>query len=369
MKTIKLMLASFIIMVNSICALAQTVKPTLTVLNIDTKGVQLDPSQMGNLVRIELDKLNLYDVTDRYDVTYLVQKNNLNISNCYGKLCLMEIGNVIKCDYMYTGSAELYGETIIITFRLVNIKTGSVEKTTVMEFLNLPLEVQSMVAITIRKMFEKPNDELLLAKLTKPFNYENAINNPNKTAINLSGPRFGYSLVFGETAERMKAPFEQGGYEAYPASFLFGYQFEKQYLNEGNYQALFEFIPMIGGLDQQMIIPSLTLLNGFRNTKSGWEIAIGPTFNLATYSQMGKVDGVYYTKNELSKMEMNHIPTHKTLDINGEIGVGTALVLGLGKTFKSGKMNIPVNVFGTIPTKDGWRIGISIGYNAKNVEQ
>jgi hypothetical protein len=78
-------------------------KPTLTVLNIDAKGVQLDPSQMGNLVRIEIDKLDLYDVTDRYDVAYLIDKNKLNINNCYGKMCLVEMGNIVKTDYMYSG--------------------------------------------------------------------------------------------------------------------------------------------------------------------------------------------------------------------------------------------------------------------------
>lgn len=366
MKKMYVIAAILCLLISNFTVLAQTVRPTLTVLNIDTKGVQLEPSQMGNLVRIEIEKLNIYDVTDRYDVAYIVQKNNLNITNCYGKLCLMEIGNVIKSDYILTGSAELYGETIVITLRLVNIKAGSIDKTTVLEFLNLPLEMQNMTAITIRKMFDKPVDEQLYSRLTKPFNFDNAINNPYKTIINLSGPRFGYSVIFGENAERMKASANAGGFDAYPASFLFGYQFEKQYLNEGNYQALFEFIPMIGGLDQQMFIPSLTFLNGFRNTRTGWEVAIGPTFSLATYSRMGKVGNAYYMESEIKQMGLNDVQIRNTLNANGTVSLGTALIVGVGKTIKSGKMNIPINVFGTIPTKEGWRIGISVGYNAKN---
>lgn len=359
----------FLIWVSGmVAASAQNAHPTLTVLNIDTKGVQLEPSQMGNLVRIELEKLNAFDVTDRYDVAYVIQKNNINITNCYGKLCLLEIGNIIKSDYMFTGSAELYGQTIVITFRLLNVKSGSIEKTAVMEFLNLPLEMQKMAGITIRKMFERPIDEQELARLSKPNNFDDAVNNPNKNTINLSGPRFGYSFIFGQNAERMRANSKEGGFEAYPASFLFGYQFEKQYLNEGKYQALFEMIPMIGGLDQQMFIPSFTLLNGFRNTKSGWEVAIGPSFTLSSYEQMIKFGDKYYTRADLVKqgVDVTGMTEHKVLNSNGAVGIGTGLVFGIGKTIKSGKMNIPLNLFATVPTREGWRIGISVGYNAKN---
>ncbi|MCF8255274.1 MAG: hypothetical protein K9H61_10665 [Bacteroidia bacterium] len=347
---------------------AQTVKtkPTLTVLNIDTKGIPFDPSQMGNLARIELEKLDLYDVTDRYDVAYLIDKNKLNITNCYGKMCLLEMGNIIKSDYMFTGSAELYGETIIFTFRLINLKQAGVEKTTVMEFLNLPLELQNMTGIVIRKMFDKPNDDAELARLTKKFNYENSTNNPDKDLLNLQGPRFGYSFIFGENAKILKEGTEHGGFDAYPAMFQFGYQFEKQYLNEGNYQALFEFIPMISGIDQQMFIPSIALLNGFRNTKNGWEVAIGPSFSISQYSEMGFYNGKYYTKTDLNNMGQREIETKRRLNSKGDIGIGSALVFGLGKTIKSGKMNIPINFFFTIPTHDGFRLGVSVGYNSKN---
>ncbi len=370
MKTFKKMgilwIGVFMFTVNLLSAQSPKNKPTLTVLNIDTKGVSFEPDQMGNLVRIELEKLNMFDVTDRYDVAYLIEKNKLNINNCYGKMCLMEIGNLIKTEYMFTGSAELYGETIVITFRLVNIQQGSVEKTSVMEFLNLPLEIQTMTGITIRKMFDKPNDEAMLTRLTKEFNYESAVNNPNQSRVNLQGPRFGYTFIFGSNSTILRQSKAEGGFDAYPAMFQFGYQFEKQYLNEGNYQALFEIIPMISGIDQQMFIPSITLLNGFRNTKNGWEVAIGPTFSLASYLQLAYYQGKYYTANELAGMGVTDVTTEKRLNSKGSVGLGSALVFGIGKTIKSGKMNIPLNFFFTIPTHEGFKMGISIGYNSKN---
>jgi hypothetical protein len=347
---------------------AQNKRVSITVLNIDTKGIQLDPQQMGNITRIELEKLDTFDVTDRYDVAYIIEKNKLNITNCYGKMCLLEVGNTIKSDYMFTGSAELYAQTIVITFRLINVQKGSIEKTTVIEFLNLPLEIQGMSRIAIRKMFGKENDETQLIRLTQKFNYENSTNNPDKERLNLQGPRFGYSYIFGNDATVLGLSRDNGGYEVHPAMFQFGYQFEKQYLNEGNYQALFEFIPMITGIDQQMIMPSVTFLNGFRNNKNGWEIAIGPAIGFGSYADVATINGVSYTQDYINNNPspiFKDVKTAKRLDSRGNTELVSALVVAIGKTFKSGKMNIPVNAYFTIPTKDGFRVGISIGYNSK----
>ncbi len=340
-------------------------RPTITVLNIDTKGIELDATQMGNLVRVELEKLDTFDVTDRYDVTYLIEKNKLNITNCYGKMCLLEVGNIIQTDFMYTGSVELYGQTIIATFRLINVKEGTVERSVVTEFLNFPLEVQAMAGISIQKMFGRKVDEELQTRLTKKFDYENSINNPDKARLNLQGPRFGYSFVFGTQARRLGDDKSNGGFEAYPAMFQFGYQFEKQYLNEGNYQALFEFIPMLTGVDQQMVIPSLTILNGFRNNKYGWEIAIGPSIGIAPYADLANVNGKYYTQDELINNGLGSHELTKTLDSRGDAEFTSALVFAIGKTLKSGKMNIPFNIWATIPTREGFKMGISVGYNSK----
>lgn len=368
MKNLHITLATILYMgffLISFNTLAQSKRSTITVLNIDTKGIQLDPQQMGNLVRIELEKLDTFDVTDRYDVAYLIEKNKLNIDNCYGKMCLLEIGNTIKSDYLLTGSVELYGQTIVTTFRLINVKEASIERTLVTDFLNLPLEAQSMVSIAIRSLFNKPNDKVLMMRLTKKFDYENAINNPDQTRLNLQGPRFGYTFIFGEQVKRLSDNKSEGGYEIYPALFQFGYQFEKQYLNEGNYQALFEFIPTISGVDQQLFLPTLTFLNGFRNNKYGWEIAIGPTIGFANYSDLAYINGRYYSEEELKKAGIKDYTLHKTLDSRGSTQLTSALIFAFGKTFKSGKMNIPVNMWASIPSRDGFRVGISVGYNSK----
>ena len=340
-------------------------KASVTVLNIDTKGLNLDPAQMGNLVRIELEKLDMFQVMDRYDVTYVIEQSKLNISDCYGKLCLVEIGKAINSEKMLTGSVDLYGETIIVTLRLVDVGTSTIEKTHVTEYLNLPKELQSMISISMREMFGLKNDEETVKRLTKRFNFESATNNPEQERLNLSGPRMGFTVFTGKTSKYLQEEKTTGGYDAFPMMFQFGYQFEQQYLNEGNFQALFEFVPMVTGLDQGLFIPSFTIMNGLRNNKNGWEFAFGPSFSVV------KKEKGYFDENHVWNRASEWDPLNgqppamvTRLDSRGNPTFSTAFVFAFGKTIKSGKLNIPVNAY-MIPHKDGLRFGASFGFNAK----
>jgi len=349
-------------------ATGKAVRASISVLNIDTKGLGLDPVQMGNMVRIELEKLDTFQVMDRYDVSYVVEKNKLNISNCYGKICLVEIGKTINSDKMFTGSIELIGETIIATFRLIDVKSATIEKTQVNEFLNLPKELQSMVKISINQMFGKFNEQPLLDYVTRKNNFESSVNNHDKSTVNLSGPRSGFTYVMGEAGERLQASRNEGGYNSYPVMFQFGYQFEVQYLNEGNYQALFEFLPAISGFNQNVFLPSVTIMNGFRNNKHGWEIAFGPTFGLINKAKgYYDVDQVWHLESDWDNDTVeNPYKIESRIDSRGYFELQAGFVVAAGKTIKSGKLNIPVNIY-VVPNKDGIRMGASFGFNAKKV--
>lgn len=353
---------------------AQTLKKeksTLTILSIDINGLKSEPKQMGNLVRTELEKLDTFEVMDRYDVAYMVEKNKLSINNCYGKLCLTEIGEIIHSDKMLSGSIELYPKSIIYTLRLIDVKTKSIEKTTVMEFLNLPEELQTFTNIAVRTMFNKSVDKNVLIKLTQRNGFDNAMNNPQKDRLRLDGPRLGFVAFTGNMSNILQADKSVGGFEAFPAMFQFGYQFEKQYLNEGKIQALFEFVPMITGVDQGYFIPSFSLLHGLRSNVNGWEFAMGPTINLSPTSR-----GYYDEANSWHREQewdnnpdnvnlKNPFTIKERIDSRGDYAIHTGFVLAFGRTFKSGKLNLPVNMY-VIPSKDGFRIGASLGFNAKN---
>lgn len=373
-KSALLVLAGFFLLGMPFISKAQTPaeatnKSKVVVLNFDSQIPSYEPASMGNLVRIELEKLDTFDVMDRYDVTYLVEKNELKVNNCYGKICLVELGKTLGVDKMLTGSVEIFGPAIVYTMRLIDVKTEKVELIQVTEFLNQQNEIQTMTAVMLRQLFNRPVDYNVISQLTKPDSYDARARTPVTEKINLSGPRMGGTFFTGRTATILSAEKAQGGYDAFPLMFQFGYQFEKQYLAAGQFQALFEFIPMVTGLDQGLFIPSFTVMNGIRANRLGVEFAFGPTFNLVQRDYGHYVNNVWETKSEwyAANTTTNATPPSfiQRLDSRGDFTLGSSFVFGIGKTFRSGNLNIPVNAY-AIPGRDGWRFGLSFGYNSRN---
>jgi hypothetical protein len=236
-----------------------------------------------------------------------------------------------------------------------------------MDYLNIHQEIGTMVHLTANQLLGIPNDEAILTKLSKKNDFASALNNPEQLCLRNDGPRMGFTTFLFEpkTSKILRDKKYNGGFETFPLFFQFGYQFEKQYLNEGNFQALFEFIPMVTGLDQGLFIPSITVLNGIRNNKNGWEFAFGPTVSIVTKSK-----GYYDENNSWNRIgdgENNDsgFATETRLDSRGNPALATGFVIAGGKTFKSGRLNIPVNLY-FIPLSDGFRCGFSFGFNAKS---
>ena len=345
-------------------------KSTVAVFNADTKDIVLQPSQVVNLVRMELEKTNHYEVTDKYDMEEILHRSSIKEEECFGKQCLIEAGKSLKVDKVLTTAVENYGEKLIITLRLLDIKTETIEKSSVNEFLNIQPELQAMLEISLKKLLNIETDARLEENLVKKNSYENAVRNPGKNKITNNGPRMGIAYFTGEKAQRLQDSESNGGNEAFPFLSQFGYQHEVQYLNEGNFQAVFEMLGMVSGIYQGMFIPSITLMNGFRDASSGFEFGFGPNFGIVKKARgyYDENDNWHLAKEWNEKTEngqLKPIPdTKKRLDSRGMPEISTGFIWAIGKTFKSGALNIPVNVY-TIPSREGWVIGASMGFNVK----
>ena len=141
--------------------------------------------------------------------------------------------------------------------------------------------------------------------------------------INLSGPRFGMTLLSPSTVDALKERNITVG----PIVSQFGWQFERRlYTSNEGVSALMEWVPLLSGLEQGVALPSLNWLVGVR-TASGAEFGIGP----------------------------NITP------------VGTGLVVAAGVTVRSGALNVPLN-FALASSKSGVRISIMTGFNIRKVE-
>jgi hypothetical protein len=342
-------------------------KEKVLVLQLKSQLVDYSPTQLAQFARVALSKTNLYDVLDEGDVDFYLEKNGLTdqLKNCYGRICLSETATKMGCSKVLNGYVEKIGKKIVVQLILIDAVSQKEEKSSIQEFLYLPNEVNNMVNQTVFKMFSIPYNEAEFANLTKESKIENATNTPEKRSINLNGPRMGAVILTGQNASIWQAPTENGGFNKVPVMFQFGYQVEKQYINTGNFQALFEFIPQIQGLDQGLFIPSITFLNGLRSSVNGWEFAFGPTFTLSRTANVGQnAAGKWVPEGSLSLEEKSKTKIESRLDSRGNATIATNFVFAVGKTFRSGSLNLPVNLFFVPDYKAGHRFGISFGYNA-----
>ena len=332
-------------------------KPTLAIISMDTKGMSVDNVTMGNLVRLELEKTNKFEVLDKYDVADLVKQHGIDINNCFGKKKLIEVGKLVQTDKMLSGSAEVFGGKIIMILRMIDVPSGTIEKVDVTEYINQQSEIQMMVHLSINNLLDIPNDQHIVDLLV---DYNRLITSP-KTTVRLNGPRMGVTYTTGEIGKRMEAPEEEGGFNMYPFTSMFGYQYEVQYLSAGDFQALIEFVGSINGLESGYVVPSLTLMNGFRFNKSGLEFGLGPVFRGVKLAE-----GYYDSNNNWHLIDERPVDSdyklEKTIDSRGEITLSTSLIIAVGKTFKSGYLNVPFNVY-ISPRKQGTIIGLSFGFN------
>jgi len=333
--------------------------PVITLAGIEVKGTKLDSSLVTDLVIHELRKLNIYDVTNRRDAEYAAAQEGFSLQDCFSKQCMLRIGKLTESQKVMGGSIERFSDKIYLTFRLVDVPTGQVVNSFSMEFLNLEDRVALMIEITLKKMHNLAYDEESYKKVTTVQTLENTLNNPNVSKLNLSGPRFGFGMMLGPDARDYRRPENQGGWGVEPIASHIGYQFEVSYLNQGNIQGLFEFIPLINAIEQGSFIPSLGILHGIRSNKTGFEFAVGTNFSTVT-----RKTG-YYTDNGIWKEGKNLEGTEKpTLHRDGKLRLEGGLVLALGKSFRSGNMNFPVNAYAVI-RKDSPRIGLSLGFNTR----
>ena len=134
----------------------------------------------------------------------------------------------------------------------------------------------------------------------------------NAQVEKLAGPRVGFTYITaGPIADFLHDGFdfdedEDGGYGSTGPAFttLYGWQWESRFADGGgNITGIVEWIVLVGGMERGKFLPSASSIIGARTDK-GLEFGIGPNLSLA----------------------------------------GIGMVFGVGYNFKSGRLNLPVNI-------------------------
>ena len=132
----------------------------------------------------------------------------------------------------------------------------------------------------------------------------------------LAGPRIGVTYITaGPIADFIHDGFDFDGEEEQHGSTgsaftsLYGWQWESRFADGGNETGIVEWIVLVGGMEKGMFLPSASSIIGAR-MDNGLEFGVGPNLSLS----------------------------------------GIGMVFGMGYNFKSGNLNLPINI-SVIPGK------------------
>lgn len=363
-----------VLLVIVICLLGiftQAIAQTAAVAPIRAFGINASTETTTQMAHLELIKLDRYQVLDYFDMQEI--GTDLQYDSCFGQKCLIEYGRELEVDFLISGSIDGLGNKIIVNLKLVDVKNGVIAKTKSAEFDNQYGEVQRMIGIVMQEMHDIAPD----AELKKNLTFQNeVITSDNIGQVSNSWPRMGIAYAVGSVNEFMTRDEDQGGLDMAPITTLIGYQFEKQYVGTEDFSALGEVILNVSGLEQGKFVPSLSLMNGFRFGKRNWEFAFGPTFSFSkksygffdTDDHLGNGNQYYRTRDvDLGKYPDRTLQDwgyaeNLHLDTRGATYFSTRWLMAFGRTFQSGALNIPVNIYYSA-TKNGGFIGTSIGFN------
>lgn len=143
---------------------------------------------------------------------------------------------------------------------------------------------------------------------------------PVAETANLSGPRFGVTMLSPGIVSALK----DRGIRVNPSISQFGWQWEKQFFTrESGATMVSEWVGLVGGLDQSVVLPSISWLVGVRG-RDGAEFGIGPNVTPA----------------------------------------GVAIVFAAGMTFRTRAFNVPINL-AVVPSKSGTRISVVTGFSLR----
>ncbi len=341
------------------------------VLSVYTQSAKISPEMAESVLRVEMTKTEQFNVIDKLDMNEILEENEIDVTNCYGKKCLLRVGKSAGVNKVVTGSIENLGKKIVVTVKILDVASESYDKVAIEEFINLDSEIQSMVKIVVNKALGIENSQEILNTLV----YFNQPPITPTTYLKNNGPRMGLSYVIGNTAKILSASKAEGGLGINSPVVMsqIGYQFEGSYLSAGDFQALLEGLIFITGVEKGLFSPSLALLNGFRSSKNGWEFGFGPTFRISSTAEgyyVTDADGEYdvikdwnYRSDGGWAAGETPVFEHRTdFSRNSSPRIKTGWVWALGRTFHSGYLNIPVNLFYSSGSEGGY-LGLSMGFN------
>ena len=161
--------------------------------------------------------------------------------------------------------------------------------------------------------------------------------------VKLNGPRFGFTYISpGLIAGQIRGAQDPNNTNTNGTTITqFGWQFEWRYFTlPSGVCGLVEFVPLIGGLDQGLFLPSCNLLVGVRS-RDGLEFGFGPNLSIAGVGFVFaagtniKIDQVNFPINiafvpsyKKSVTTYDNNPPYATHTVTEDLGARISLIIG-----------------------------------------
>lgn len=363
MKKISLTISILIIAFSSIAKI-----PSIALLKIETLNTPLTNQEIRSLVQLELEKTELFDVYNLQDLDAELIKNELSSNFCYDKSCLLEKGKILKVNFILSGQIEKIQDKIIFKFRLVNIDSAEISKSSLDIYDLSYSHFNLQLMLTMKKFLNQPYDLTLYNELKSVDDFDAMRKKSYAYPTKLEGPRTGLAYIDGNIGKRILAPKEQGGLYSIPLFTVFAYQKEIQYFSKSSMQSLFQFNFSIAGLEKGIFSPGLTIINGYRFSKIGIEIGFGPSIGILPQAE-GYYDdeGTWNLKKDWKLKDSQGNPVanpykiKREFDTRGTYELNAGLMLAAGYCIRAGSLNIPLNAY-FVPSLNGNRYGFSVGF-------
>ncbi len=342
---------------------AQAQNPSIIIGGIEVKGFTYSEDVLRSVIYKDVVNTGRYTVNDRYDVAEKMGSEKINA--CMGKECLVKIGKELNAEFAMSASYDGLGDRILVSMKIVHVPTGQITKNVIEQFENQPREMNRITGVMIEKLIIGTTTQTTATSLIFK---EGPAATPGLGKLNNNGPRIGIAVPTGQTLDFLSRSARDGGLESgqIPLLFNFGYQLEKQYAGSEKFSGLFEFIGNVSGLERAKPVPSIAILHGVRFGKGAWEIAVGPSITLRKeLTGTTDFDGQFKTESQLNALGVLNPESYSyftRLDNRGATYVSSNFVVGFGRTFRPGALNVPVNAYASM-SKYGTSYGISMGIN------
>lgn len=335
--------------------------PSMVIGGIEVRNISANEDVLRSVIYKNLVNSKRYVVNDRYDVAEKLAGEKM--TNCLGKECLVKIGKQLNADYAMSAAYEGLGDRILISMKIVDVNSGELVQNEMEQFENQPREINRMTDVMLYRLMKVDVDLSVYKSL---FYKDGPTASTGLGKLNNSGPRIGFAFADGENGKLFTRDENDGGLGAYPVLFSIGYQLEVQYAGSEKFSGLFEFIGNAAGMEHGTIVPSLSILHGVRFGKGAWEFAMGPSLTMKRISKgTMEYDGKFRTYSDLANSGVANAGAFEYFsrpDMRGATYFSTNFVVGFGKTFRPGALNVPLNVYASF-NKYGTSYGVSLGIN------